>query len=136
MTNGVRIPLPCALAAFSDLVSKIKVPEVLRRYGYAVVGPADDWSESARWAESNRPDVAVLEFVGRNGDCLRLARMLAAADVPLVFYAAPRELQAVPAELKAIPFLAAPDGEYRVLKALSNLHNERLTRRFQQLDAY
>ncbi|HEX2509279.1 MAG TPA: hypothetical protein VHK66_02055 [Microvirga sp.] len=129
MKNAVPVELPCACVVLNEPVLRVKIADVLTRYGYAIAGPFERWSDAAGFVGTGRPDAAVLDFSVREAECLKIARRLVSAAVPLVFYAAPEELKGVPADLKGVPFIAKPDREFLVLKRLSTLHNERLMRR-------
>jgi hypothetical protein len=134
MRNAVPVELPCACVVLNEPALRVKVADVLTRYGYAVAGPFDRWSDAAGFVGTGGPDAAVLDFSGREAECLKLARRLISAGVPTVFYAAAEELKGIPVDLKGVPFVPKPDREFLVPKRLSTLHNERLMRRLLGLE--
>ncbi|HEV2557937.1 MAG TPA: hypothetical protein VGU45_04860 [Microvirga sp.] len=123
------IPLPLAFVALEEKAARTKVRSVLSRYGFATVGPHDSWPEAAAWLDQNTPHVAVVEFLSRTSDALRICRGLTASGIPTVLYSTSDEQLGLPAELKGVPFLVMLDKEFMVLKRLATLHNERLVRR-------
>ncbi len=124
-----QVPLPLAFVAVEEKAARAKVGGVLGRYGFSLAGPHDSWPEAAAWLDQNTPHVAVVEFLSRNSDALRICRALTASDIPTVLYSTRDEQLGLPAELKGVPFLVMPDKEFMVLKHLATLHNERLMRR-------
>ncbi|HEV2557461.1 MAG TPA: hypothetical protein VGU45_02440 [Microvirga sp.] len=68
--------LPLAFVALEERVARTKVGGVLSRFGSALARPHDSWLEAAAWLNQNTPDVAVVEFLSRNSDTLRICRAL------------------------------------------------------------
>ena len=129
MKNAVPVELPCACVVLNEPVLRVKIADVLTRYGYAIAGPFELVGRRGlrRDRQARRGGPRLFRPGGRMPEDRPPARLRRA--VPLVFYAAPEELKGVPADLKGVPFIAKPDREFLVLKRLSTLHNERLMRR-------
>jgi DNA-binding response OmpR family regulator len=129
--NLIQVPLPRVLIMQTDKASREQVAGILSRYGYSIVGPFAKWSEASGSIRADAIEAAVLDWSGRDEECLMTARRLIVLTLPLVFYAAPDGLTERPADLRHIPFLLKPDQAGLVLKRLSTALNERLVRQWQ-----
>src|SRR5687767_6668596 len=58
--------------------------------GFRVAGPFTTCSDALAWLATNRPDVAVLDAVLRDGSCVSIANELGRRAVPFLVYSGHR----------------------------------------------
>ena len=87
---SVRKPIVLILEDRS-LVS-LHYSEMIEDLGLEVAGPFATLAQAARWLDSHKPDMALLDYSLGKGTCAEFARRLASLGVPLVIMSAyPRD---------------------------------------------
>jgi DNA-binding response OmpR family regulator len=99
----------------SDLV------EQLEALGFETEGPFPSCAEASAWLASNTPDLAVLDILLRDGDCLELARELRRRNVPILFYTGLLDWAPLHGEFAGAHVLRKPVRPADLARALSQL---------------
>ena len=95
-----------------EMLIGMDVAARLEDAGMAVAGPFTSGGDALAWAATNRPDVAVLDYSLRDGECLSLIRALQAKQVPVVIYSGwlPNGAD-LPPEVSGLPWVKKPDND-------------------------
>jgi DNA-binding response OmpR family regulator len=104
-----------------EVIIGMMLEDELREAGYEVAGPFATCASAIEWLESSTPDVAVLEYMLRDGPCTGLARTLRGRGVPLVIYSASRRSSTKAPEFKGVPWIEKPAPFVRLRKVLVRL---------------
>lgn len=64
----------------------VALQDSLEEEGYSVAGPFVTCADALAWLAGQRPDLAILDTVLKDGPCKEVALMLIEARVPLVVY--------------------------------------------------
>jgi len=98
----------------------IDVEASLERIGVQVAGPFARGADALAWAATNKPDVAVLDYILEDGKCLPLISVLKEQKVPIVIFSgwSPHEA-GMPPEIRGLPWAPKPVDCNILLKALA-----------------
>jgi DNA-binding response OmpR family regulator len=89
--------------------------------GYAVAGPFATCASALEWLAGNKPDLAVLDTILKDGPCKDVAVKLAEQSVPFVIYSGHSEdLNALP-EFSGATWVEKPAPTQAILDALTGL---------------
>ena len=75
-----------ALVAEDEYLIADYLADELKALGFETEEPFATCAEASAWLASNTPDLAVLDILLRDGDCLELARELRRKKVPILFF--------------------------------------------------
>jgi two-component system, response regulator PdtaR len=116
--NVPRIDLTVLIVEDEPLIA-LDVEAMLERRGARIVGPAATVREALSLLQSERPDVALLDFSLKDGLVTPVAEALRARDIPFVLSSAHKnaELAAV-SVLTDAPKVGKPVSESRLIAAL------------------
>ena len=99
----------------------VALQDDLEEAGYAVVGPFAACVDALAWLESNKPDLAVLDTVLKDGPCKEVAFRLTSLGVPVLVYSGLAEdMNALP-ELASATWVEKPATAQALLQALAGL---------------
>ncbi|WP_201835041.1 response regulator [Microvirga zambiensis] len=73
-------------------------------------------AEARAWLEANIADVAIVDFMLKDGPATALARELNSRAIPFVIYSGYPRGDRMPSELRAAPWLEKPTGRDDLLK--------------------
>ena len=99
----------------------VALQDDLEEAGYEVAGPFAACLDALAWLESNKPDLAILDTVLKDGPCKEVALRLTSLGVPLLVYSGLAE------DMNALPGLASatwvekPATAQALLQALAGL---------------
>lgn len=79
----------------------VALQDDLEEAGYSVAGPFATCVEALAWLESNKPDLAILDTVLKDGPCKEVALRLTSLGVPFLVYSGLAE------DMNALPELAS-----------------------------
>jgi DNA-binding response OmpR family regulator len=80
----------------------------LEEMGFQVEGPFMSNAQALLWLENEKPDVALLDFMIKDGTSLEIARALRTHDIPFAIYSGLTARADCPAELQDVPWLEKP----------------------------
>ena len=114
------MPRPVCLICEDEMLIGIDVETCLEGIGVAVAGPFASGADALAWAATNRPDVAVLDYMLQDGECLPLISALQEQQVPIVIHSGwlPHEAD-IPPEVSGLPWVSKPMDYNTLLKALA-----------------
>jgi DNA-binding response OmpR family regulator len=119
-----NIPAPAGrsvLVAEDEALISVLLSDDLSDEGYLVAGPFSRSAEALAWLAVNRPDVAILDYILRDGPCTALAAALRTERVPFIVFSAYRPVHDVPAELQGVPWFDKPVSAETLFAALASL---------------
>ena len=97
----------------------------LRDEGYLVAGPFSRCAEAIAWLADNTPDLAIVDYMLRDGPCLAMTRTLRERGVPFVIFSGYARGPDVPDELDDTPWFDKPASLDGILAALAELSARR-----------
>src|SRR5918999_5626827 len=74
------------LVAEDEAMISVILSGDLRDEGYAIAGPFSRESDALAWLADDTPDLAIVDFVLRDGPCTALLRALRERGVPFVIF--------------------------------------------------
>jgi DNA-binding NtrC family response regulator len=83
-----------------------------------VVQTVASLAEARAWLEANTADVAIVDFILRDGSATPLAGELNSRGIPFVIYSGYPHCQSLPFELHGVPWLEKPTSRDDLLKAV------------------
>jgi DNA-binding response OmpR family regulator len=93
---------PVVLLAESDALISMDLSDTLEKAGYRVLGPADTVAAVMYLLEQERPTVAVIDVVLKDGSCTELAHTLRHRAVPFLLHSAYRQDQQLAGEFQGV----------------------------------
>ncbi|MHC2109366.1 helix-turn-helix domain-containing protein [Methylobacterium sp. CM6246] len=99
---------PVVLIAEGDAVVSMDLSDTLERAGYRVLGPVATTAEALRLLVQEKPTVAIIDVVLRDGPCTKLAHALRRLDVPFLVYSGGQHVQHLGSEFQGAPWLSKP----------------------------
>src|SRR4051812_27343171 len=99
---------PVVLLAEGDAVIGMDLSDALERAGYRVLGPADTAAEALRLLEQEKPTVAVIDVVLKDGSCTELAHTLRRLDVPFLIHSGWQQDERLASDFQGAPWLSKP----------------------------
>jgi DNA-binding response OmpR family regulator len=101
----------------------VALQDDLEEAGYEVAGPFAACVDALAWLESNKPDLAILDTVLKDGPCKEVALRLTSVGVPFLVYSGLAEdMNALP-ELASATWVEKPATTQVLLQALAGLRN-------------
>ncbi|MBZ6074706.1 response regulator [Microvirga puerhi] len=89
--------------------------------GFGIVSAFPDNMSALAWLNRNQPDVALLDFMLRDGSCVPIARALRARGIPFAVYSAMPHGRRLPREVQTVPWLEKPSREEQIVETLADL---------------
>src|SRR4051812_5893865 len=112
---------PAVLLAESDAVIGIDLSDALERAGYRVLGPVGTGEEALRLLEQEKPTLAIIDVVLKDGRCTELAHTLRRLDVPFLVHSDRWQEQRLASEFQGVPWLSKPALSADVLISVNDL---------------
>jgi DNA-binding NtrC family response regulator len=88
--------------------------------GYSVAGPFATCASALEWLAGNKPDLAVLDTILKDGPCKDVALRLAEQSVPFVVYSGHSDLNTLP-EFNGATWVEKPALPQNILDALDGV---------------
>ena len=102
----------------------VALQDDLEEAGYGVAGPFAACVDALAWLESNKPDLAILDTVLKDGPCKEVALRLTRLGVPFLVYSGLAEdMNALP-ELASATWVEKPATAQALLQALAGLRSQ------------
>jgi len=79
-----------------------------KKLDYEVMGPIPDQAGALSFLKHQKPDVALLDFSLRDGNCLKIAEKLEEHDIPFVFITGYSEVPGLPEKYSEVAKLNKP----------------------------
>jgi DNA-binding response OmpR family regulator len=109
------------LIAEDEALISIMLSDDLRDEGYRIAGPFGRVADALAWLEGETPDVAIVDYMLRDGPCTGLTDLLSQRGVPFIIFSAyPHDLD-TPPELRSARWLDKPLSADALLAALETL---------------
>jgi CRP-like cAMP-binding protein len=99
---------PIVLLAESDAVTGMDVSDALDRAGYRVLGPVATAAEALRLLIQEKPTLAIIDVVLRDGPCADLAHTLRRLGTPFLIHSAANPDQRLTDAFQGVPWLGKP----------------------------
>jgi DNA-binding response OmpR family regulator len=119
-----KTPTPAGrsvLVAEDEALISVLLSDDLSDEGYLVAGPFSRSADALGWLAANRPDLAILDYMLRDGPCTAVAAALRSAGVPFIVFSAYRPIQDMPAELQDALWFDKPVSAETLFAALASL---------------
>ncbi|KNY19640.1 helix-turn-helix domain-containing protein [Methylobacterium sp. ARG-1] len=112
---------PVVLLAESDAVIGMDLSDALDRAGYCVLGPADTAAEALRLLGQEKPTLAVIDSVLKDGRCTELAHTLHRLNVPFLVHSDRWQEQRLADDFHGASWLSKPALSADVVISLNDL---------------
>jgi DNA-binding response OmpR family regulator len=99
---------PLVLLLEDEAIIALNIQDELEDNGYRIAGPFTTCADALSWLRNERPDVAVLDTVLRDGACRKVALDLARREVPFLIYSGHREDKALLPEFHHVTWIEKP----------------------------
>ena len=111
---------PLCLICEDEMLISIDLQTCLEDIGMAVAGPFVRGADALAWAAANKPDLALLDYLLQDGDCLPLISALREQQVPIIIHSGwlPAENE-MPPEMNGLPWLSKPIDRNILLRAMA-----------------
>jgi DNA-binding response OmpR family regulator len=121
-----QAPTPRSRVLLLEDVALIAVTlqDDLEEAGYGVVGPFTACRDALSWLGGNKPDLAILDAVLKDGPCKDVALALTSLNVPFLVYSGYAQDLSVPRELTNATWVEKPATAEGLLKALAGLRTQ------------
>lgn len=119
-SSGQRLVLPaptCMIVEDEALIGKA-LEEELRDAGFKIAGPFASRTRAIGSLDRDRPDVALLDAVLRDGSCLDLARELIRRSIPFAVYSGWEQSDVADPEFHDAPWIGKPAPFAKVVAAV------------------
>jgi DNA-binding NtrC family response regulator len=120
MTNGSVIRHPCCLLAEDQVLIGMDIEAILSDVGLEVAGPFSSCSDALAWAEHAAPDVALLDYLLKDGPCTALVRILLRRGVPVLIYSGIRQ-DDIPPDLGPVTWIEKPVERTKLIDVLVDI---------------
>ena len=101
-------PRSVVLLAETDAVIGVDLSDALEHAGYRVLGPAVTAAEALRLLEQEKPTLAVIDVILKDGRCTELAHTLRRLDVPFLIHSDRWQEQRLSSDFQGAPWLSKP----------------------------
>jgi CheY-like chemotaxis protein len=117
------------LVAEDEALISVILSGDLREEGYVIAGPFSRCDEALAFLAHDTPDLAIVDYVLREGPCTALTRTLRERGVPFVIFSGYARGPDVPDELADVPWFEKPASLDSILAALAELSAARASAR-------
>lgn len=93
----------------------------LEEMGFRIEGPFMSNAQALHWLESDTPDVALLDFMIKDGTSLEVARALKSRSIPFAIYSGLPPRADCPPELRDVPWLEKPASREMIAAMLGEI---------------
>ncbi|WP_262032105.1 response regulator [Microvirga sp. Mcv34] len=108
---------PCCLVIEDQALIAMSIETYLEDAGLAVQ-TVGSLAEARAWLEANTVDVAIVNFLLKDGPATELARELTRHAIPFVIYSGYPISRGVPSELQGVPWLEKPTSREDLMKVV------------------
>jgi DNA-binding NtrC family response regulator len=115
--SGETIDRPCCLVVEDQALIAVSIETYLEEAGIAVQTVASQ-AHAGVWLEANMADIAVVDFMLKDGSASELAGEFNRRGIPFVIYSGYPLRQGVSRELQAVPWLEKPARREDLLRVV------------------
>ncbi len=112
---------PSVLLTEDDAMIGFDLGDALQHAGYRVLGPVATAAAALRLLEQERPTLAVIDIMLKDGPCAELARELRQRGIPFVVHSGCRKDEPLAGEFQDVPWLSKPAMPVDVLTLVDEL---------------
>jgi DNA-binding response OmpR family regulator len=109
------------LVAEDEALISVLLSGDLRDEGYRIAGPFGRADEALAWLADQTPDLAIVDYMLRDGSCTALTRTLRERGVPFVIFSGYPRGPDTPDEFGDVPWFEKPASLDDLLAALADL---------------
>src|ERR687893_2306217 len=113
------------LVAEDEALISVILSGDLRDEGYLIAGPFSRGDEALAWLADDTPDLAIVDYMLRDGPCTALTRALRERGVPFVIFSGYARSPETREELGDVPWFDKPASLEDLLAALAALSARR-----------
>src|ERR1700712_2240612 len=99
---------PVVLLTETDAMIGADLSDALEKAGYRVLGPVGTMAEALHLLEQDKPTLAVIDVLLKDGRCTALVRELRERSVPFLVHSGCRQDQRLAADFQGAPWLSKP----------------------------
>jgi len=111
---------PRCLLAEDQVLIGMEIEAILHEVGLEVAGPFPTCADALAWAEHATPDVALLDYLLKDGPCTELVRTLLQREVPVLIYSGIRQ-DDIPADLRPVTWIEKPVERAKLIDLLMSI---------------
>ncbi|WP_162820893.1 response regulator [Microvirga calopogonii] len=108
---------PCCLVIEDQALIAMSIETYLEEAGM-VVQTVGSTTEARVWLEANTADVAIVDFMLKDGPATELARELKRQAIPFLIYSGYPRCESMPAVLRRAPWLEKPTSREDLMKVV------------------
>jgi DNA-binding NtrC family response regulator len=108
---------PCCLVIEDQALIAMSIETYLEDAGIAVQ-TVGSMAEARAWLEANPVDVAIVDFMLKDGPATELARDLNRRTIPFVIYSGYPQCESMPSDLQRAPWLQKPASREDLMKVV------------------
>lgn len=112
----------CVLVAEDEALISVILSGDLSDEGYRIAGPFSRCQDAVAWLAHNTPDLAIVDYMLRDGLCTTVTRVLRARAVPFVIFSGYARDADTENEFQDTPWFDKPASLDALLAALSAPH--------------
>ena len=112
---------PVVLLTETDAMIGADLSDALEKAGYRVLGPVGTMAEALHLLEQDKPTLAVIDVLLKDGRCTALVRELRQRSVPFLVHSGCRQDQRLAADFQGAPWLSKPATPWDVVSTLDEL---------------
>lgn len=112
---------PCCMIVEDQALIGMSLEASLEEMGFRIEGPFMSNAQALRWLESETPDVALLDFMIKDGTSLEVARALKSRGIPFAIYSGLSPRVDCPLELRGVPWLEKPASREMIAAMLGEI---------------
>ena len=109
------------LVAEDEAIISVILSGDLRDEGYVIAGPFSTGKDAVAWLDEETPDLAIVDYMLRDGACTALLRMLRKRGVPFVIFSGYGRDCDEQNEFSDAPWFEKPASSDALLEALASL---------------
>jgi DNA-binding response OmpR family regulator len=111
----------CCLVCEDQALIGMALEAYLEEQGIVVAGPFLSCAEALAWIEDDTPQVAILDYMLRDGPCTDLAQALIGRGVPVIIYSGFPVDAETPSVLRTVTWLEKPVDRECLMGAVAQL---------------
>ena len=109
------------LIAEDEAIISVILSGDLRDEGYVIAGPFSTAREAIAWLDGEAPDVAIVDYMLRDGPCTRLLHALRTRGVPFVIFSGYARGPEIDDAFLDVPWFEKPASSDALLEVLASL---------------
>jgi DNA-binding NtrC family response regulator len=108
---------PCCLVIEDQALIAMSIETYLEDAGIAVQ-TVESMAEARAWLASSMADIAIVDFMLKDGPATELAGELNRREIPFIIYSGYPLRQDMPSELQGVPWIEKPTSREHLLKVV------------------